>query len=229
MLENNRALLGERLYSLSADTLIVLYRVGVGMTDSQIIEWSQAWNFTQRTIDKAFMEASAVFEIGEDVDTEARREVVLAMFARCREAGLTAAPHVEQAKGFSVKQKVRPASERMTMSGRKGGQRPEVALYSDFDLNGSVEFKSVLNANIRSFAKATNTQLGTLTSAINKSVSYFCGLKKCTASVNLDKITRFSQVLGIPVDVLVSRRVLKDTEITQVLQSAGAGSKNYKL
>jgi hypothetical protein len=98
MLEHNRALLEKRLYSLNGDQLIVLYRAYMGYSDEQIITLFSRENagdcfISKSDVENTYIEAARVFKLARAKTHAQRREMVIAMFRLCKEAGLTLAQH----------------------------------------------------------------------------------------------------------------------------------------
>ena len=61
--ELNRLMLEKKLYTLSADAMLVMSRVARGETNHEIVEWSKGWKFSEQQISKHLTEIYAMFSL----------------------------------------------------------------------------------------------------------------------------------------------------------------------
>ena len=105
MLTIDSASIGAKLYSLSADTLLIMRRVEQGYSDAEILKWSARWRFSTRRIHVAFREVYTVFELGHEPDVRVMRTEVSEVYRLCRRLGLTRAPRTTHKRSYNVKAK----------------------------------------------------------------------------------------------------------------------------
>ncbi len=202
------------LYTLSSDTLIVLNRVSLGLSNRDIVKWSAGWSFSEEKIEKLLAHAYEKLDLKVSKPHLGMREALSVFMDECRQKELFTPSFIRGVDGVE-REKKKQSNHAKTPRVNK----PREELYRGFDINNR-EFKSTLSKNIRLVAKLRKMLLGEIAEKAGLHPMFMTFLKYGDGFVNIERLTALSEAVGVRVDFLATPFLRESDEVKREIEQS---------
>ena len=181
------------LCSLPSDTLLILNKVSLGMSDKEIVAWSSNWSFTEEKIKKSLILAYEKLGLKTLKPTLESRNALCEFMAECRQNGLLTP---KASNGNTGEATTAPETNKETHMSRVRVKK-EIK-FNEIDINSKV-FKKILHFNIKFIAKSRGLTMDAVARGIGWHAVSISNLSSGVAGMNVsvlflsEKSLRFVQ------------------------------------